>query len=201
MKTISYETREEWMAGRRGKITGSKMKDILSKRNPENKKKGFYQLIADRISTAPEEERPMDRGARLEDEAIQRFVKESGKKVDTSLVMWTHDDNENIAYSPDGFMGKKECVECKCLNSASHIEAFLTQKIPSEYDEQKLQAFVVNDILKTLYFVFYDPRIACKDYFVIEVSRKDIEDEIAFSREYQQKTLLEVEKIVESLTF
>jgi hypothetical protein len=48
----------------------------------------------------------MDRGKRLEDEAIERFAKETGKKVNTDLVLWMRDDDENIAVSPDGSIGK-----------------------------------------------------------------------------------------------
>ena len=39
----------------------------------------------------------MDRGKRLEDYAVERFVKETGKKVNTDLVLWVRDDDENIA--------------------------------------------------------------------------------------------------------
>lgn len=204
MKTLSYETREEWLEDRKGRITGSKMKDILSKRNPEIKKKGFYQLIADRIATDANGQRPIDRGHECEGEALARFASETGKKLDTSLVIWVSDDNENIAYSPDGFVkGKKitEAIECKCLDSANHIEAFLTQTIPSEFEEQKVQAFVVNPDLKTLYFVFYDSRVMCKDYFVIECHRKDLQEKIDEFMEYEKNVLEEVEKIVNSLTF
>jgi putative phage-type endonuclease len=168
MKTHSFSTREEWLAARRGKITGSRLKDIVVKRGT-GRKIGFYELIAERLGVPADDENPMDRGTRLEAEAVERFVKETGKKVDTSLVIWTRDDNESIAVSPDGFVGKKEAVEAKCLASARHIEAFPTQKVPSDYEMQVIQYFIVNDKLETLYMVFFDPRILVKDYFVIEV--------------------------------
>lgn len=200
MITKKYENRDLWLAGRRGKITGSRLKDIISKRDG-NKKIGFYELIAERIATAPDDERAMDRGTRLEEEAVARFIKETKKKVDTSLVIWMRNDNESIAVSPDGFIGKKEAVECKCLSSARHIEAYLTQSIPDEYDYQTKQYFIVNDSIETLHVVFFDPRIPCKDYFVLEVHRKDIEEEIGIYLDYQHKTIQEVNEIVANLTF
>ena len=201
MRTQSYKSKEEWLLARRRRITGSRLKDIISAKE-NTKKKGFYELIAERIAIAPDNENPMDRGTRLEDEAITRFEKEEKKKVDRSLVIWSRDEDENIAISPDGFIGKKEAVECKCLSSASHIEAWLTKQVPSEYKFQVYQYFIVNDLLATLNVVFYDPRIPAKDYFVLKVSRKDFKkDELKDYLEYEKSTLAEVNKIVADLTF
>jgi len=203
MKTLTFDSREAWLLARKGKITGTRAKDIIVKRGTSYKK-GFYELIAERIALPPTEENPMDRGTRLESEAIERFVKETGKKVNTDLVIWTRDDNESIAFSPDGYIGKKsakEAVECKCLSSASHIEAFLTKEVPDEYKDQTIQAFVVNDKLQTLYVVFYDPRVPCKDFFTIRIDREAVKEKVAEYLAYEQMILSEVTKIVTELTF
>lgn len=204
MKTLKFENREDWLLARRGKITGSRLKDIISKRAGSGYKKGYYELIAERIAIEDISERPMDRGQRLEDVALARFTEETGKEVDNSLILWTRDDNENIALSPDGIVkGTKntEAVEVKCLNSASHIEALLTHEIPSEYQDQVLQYFIVNDKLKKLYFVFFDPRMTVKDYFVFEVTRAELKEKIKEYFDYQVSVLAEVDKVVASLTF
>lgn len=203
MQTLKFDNRDDWLAARRGKITGSRLKDVITKRG-NGKKLAFYELVAERIAVpddADVEENPMDRGARLEAEAIERFAKETSKKIDTSLVIWSRDDNENIAISPDGFMGKTEAVEAKCLSSALHIKAFITQEVPAEYEEQSLQYFIVNDKLKTLYFAFYDPRVPVKDFFTLTVQRKDVQEKIDQLLASQRETLTEVEEIVNSLTF
>lgn len=200
MQVLKFEDRESWLFARRGKITGSRLKDIIVKRGT-GKKIGYYELIAERLGVPADDESAMDRGTRLEGEAIEKFQKETGKKVDTSLVIWTRDDNESIAISPDGFIGKKEAVEAKCLSSARHIEAFLTQQIPDEYEMQVLQYFIVNDKLDTLHFVFYDPRILVKDFFVIQVKRKDVQEKVDEYLEYERVTLKEIEEVVNSLTF
>lgn len=200
MKTNKYESREEWLAARRGKITGSRLKDIVVKRGT-GKKIGFWELVAEGIGVAPDDESAMDRGSRLEAEALERFAKESGKKLDTSLVIWTREDDESIAISPDAFIGKKEAVETKCLSSARHIEAYFTQEVPDEYEFQVFQYFIVNDTLKTLYLVFYDPRILVKDYFVLTINRKDKEEAIAQYLQYQKDTMKEVREYINQLTF
>jgi len=142
----------------------------------------------------------MDRGTRLEEEAIAMFVEETKKKVDTSLVIWTRDDDENIAISPDGFFGDA-AVEAKCLSSARHIEAFLTQKIPSEYEAQALQYFVVNDALKFLYMVFYDPRLIAKPYFYLTLKREELEEDIKFYLDSERAILEEVRQAVLKISF
>lgn len=200
MKTLKFDDRDSWLAARRGKITGSRLGDILPKKTG-GMKKGYYELIAERLATEPDGERPMDRGQRLEDEAIERFMKETEKKVNTDLVIWCRDEDESIAISPDGVISDTEAVEAKCLSSASHIEAWLTQQLPGDYKEQAIQYFCVNDILSKLYFIFYDPRIPCKDYFVIEINRADVQEKVDEYLAAQRNILLSVNEVVNSLTF
>ena len=199
MKTLIYNTKDEWLSDRRGRITGSKLGDLYSKKGI--KKIEYYQLIADKLGIPADDESPMDRGTRLEGEAIQEFMNETGKEVDTSLVMWTRDDNDDIAYSPDGFIGEEEVVEVKCLGLARHIEAWLTKKIPKDYEEQVRQAFVVNEKLNTLYFVFYDPRLEAKPFFYFTINRVDIQEDIDEFLAFERQTLEEISIIIKDLTF
>ncbi len=200
MKTLKFSDREEWLAARRGKITGTRLKDIVSLRG-NTRKMGFWELIAERLGLPADEENAMDRGTRLEDEAMAEFVKATGKKVKDDLVIWVRDENENIAISPDGVIGKKEAVEIKCLSSARHIEALVTQKIPSEYEMQAIQYFIVNDSLETLYMAFYDPRLLIKPFFFLTVKREQFAEEIETYRAFEETTLKEVEQIVTDLSF
>lgn len=171
------------------------------------KKKGFYELIAERLAIQPDGENPLDRGTRLESESIARFEKETGKVVNTELCILSREDNESIAISPDGRIdpkGKskkiKEMVESKSLNSAAHIEAYLTKRIPSEFHHQKLQYFIVNDDCETLYWLFYDPRFSEKlQFFYLEVHRKDVQEKVEMYLKYQDELLKEVDEIVLSL--
>lgn len=201
-----FESREEWMNWRLGKITGSRLKDVLPGRNGEIKK-GRWEMVAERLigsAALAEDEKPMDRGTRLEPEALERFAKETGKKLDTSLLAWAREDDESIALSPDATAGKTEAVEAKCLNAASHIEARVTNKIPKNtagYEEQADQYFCVNDKLKTLYFVFYDPRFPSGlDFFYLTIHRKDREEQIASYLSEQREALKWVRDTVNKLT-
>ncbi len=207
MKVITFDNKDKWLLARQGKITGTRLKDIVVKRGT-GEKKGFYELIAERLAVSEEEfdgyipnETPMNRGTRLQKFAIERLSKELDKKIDDSLVLWTRDDNESIAISPDGVIeGGTAVIEAKCLSSASHIEAWLTQKVPEEFEFQKLQYFIVNEKLERLYFSFYDPRIPCKDFFYFIVDRVDVQEEVDEYLKYQVEKLAKVDEIVAQLS-
>lgn len=197
MITKKYDSREEWLADRFGKITGTKVKDVIAKRGIA-RKIGFYQLVADRLAIPADDEDERDRGTRLEAKAIEEFVKKTKKKVDTSLLMWQRNDNPNIAYSPDGVISKTEAVEAKCLSSARHLEAFIEQAVPKDYEDQVLQAFVVNDKLKKLYVVFYDDRVVVKPFFYLEVERD--QDKVNAYLLQEKMMLQEIDDIVIKLS-
>lgn len=204
MKILKFETQDEWLDGRRGKITGTKAGKLFSKRD-KKPLKGYYELIAERVAIPASGENVMDRGHRLEIDGVVRFEKETGKSTNKDLVIMCRDENDSIAYSPDAFIeGKKgiitEDVEVKCLNSASHIEAWLTKKVPSEYEDQIIQGFVVNDKLETRYMVFYDPRMPI-DFFYLTITRKEVEEQVGNFLEMERKVLLEISEIEKELTF
>lgn len=208
MKIIKFDHREQWLKARNGKITGTRLKDVVVKRGT-TMKLGYYELIAERLAVDESEfdgyvpnETPMDRGTRLQKYAVDRFSKETGKKVNEELVLWVRDDNESIAISPDGtIVGSEdtEAVETKCLSSSRHLEAYLTSAIPDEYEFQKLQYFITNDKLEKLYFVFYDPRIPAKDFFYFTIERKDVQSEVDQYLKYQVDILKNVDEVVYKL--
>ena len=168
---------EEWLEARKGKITGSKLGDIVVKRGT-GKKLGFYELIADRLAIEDDSEDPQERGHRCEPVALQLFQQEMGIEYIDTEQFWISDDNEDIAISPDGVIDVETAVEVKCLSAAKHLQAYFEHKVPSEYEFQVLQYFIVNERLETLYFVFYDPRVTAKPLHWIEIHRDELEGEI-----------------------
>lgn len=219
---------EAWWNAKLGKITGSRLKNVITL-SGSTIKPDAWRLVAERLigSAAIAEdfeskERAMQRGTRLEKEALARFSKETGKKVETEYgtfikgeldatvtgkIFWMRDDDESIAVSPDGAIGKTAAVEVKCLNAGSHIEAKVTGVIPNDgYREQALQEFIVNEKLGTLYFVFYDPRFLEPglDFFYITIKRQEVSQylkaDIEEYLEYQKLTLAWVRDTVVKLT-
>lgn len=206
MKILNFDQNtDEWFEARKGKITGSKLKDIVVKRG-NGHKIGFYQLIADRVfDQAPSEEDDRERGHSLEEEAAERFELETGKPLRRVGIL-VSDIDPNIAVSPDRIVDANpitEHVEIKCLGDARHVEAVLTNAVPQDYYPQVIQNFIVNENLETLYLVFYSDRTQIKkfQYHVVEVKRGDVEKDVEFYRDYQLNTLAEVNQILEEYVF
>lgn len=166
------------------------------------KKLQFYELVAHKVSV-PEEgmEDPMERGSRLEEEALKVFAEKFGKKVSNELVMWVSDANDSLAYSPDGVISEEEVVETKCLSSAWHLYIHYEKDIPSQYRKQNLQAFIVNDKLQKLHFVCYDPRIPSLPIHWTTITREDVENDIALYKQYELQLMEELNALVTELTF
>jgi hypothetical protein len=203
MKILKYKDEKEWLEDRFGRVTGKKAGGLVSKRNKSVYLKGFYELLAERIALPPTEENVMFRGHRLEEEAIDLFTEITGKKVIKDLVMFCRDDNENIAYSPDGYMQNEvidEDVEVKCLNSADFIQIYLSKEIPKEFKYQNIQAFLVNDDLKVRYWVFYDPRMPVS-IFWIESKREDVQKDIDEYLQLEREVLAKIDLLEKEFTF
>ena len=54
MKTLKFEDKESWEEARIGKITGTKLKDLISLKG--SVKKGFWKLVAERLSLPADDE-------------------------------------------------------------------------------------------------------------------------------------------------
>ncbi len=199
-KIYKFDSDEAWAQARLGKVTGTKALDVMPKARGEGLRSGFYDLIAERVALPPDGENRMDRGHRLEREAVERFAKETGKKVTYEKVLCVREDNEDIAYSPDALIGKTEDVEIKCLASGRHIEAWITKKVPKEYESQVIQGFCVNDKLQTRFICFYDPRMP-KDFFYLTVKREDVQPKVTEYLALEREALAQIKIYEDQLTF
>ena len=191
---------DEWHHLRKGKITGTQLKDIMG--TPKKREDALYEIIAERLTIGvegeSEYENAMDRGLRLESDALSIFELETGKQVERTGFC-EDDTNPMIANSPDGLIGKNEAVEIKCMGGKNHVKMWLTNKIPDEYSWQVVQYFVVNEELETLHFVGYNPDIPTHSIHIIEVKRDEIMNDINEARAAQEVFLKEVEEILSKI--
>lgn len=191
---------DEWHQLRKGKVTGTYLKSIMG--TPKARQEAIYEMIAERLTIGIESEttweNAMDRGLRLEDDAITLFEFETGKQVERTGFC-EDDTNPLIANSPDGLIGENEAVEVKCLEGKKHVKAWLTGLVPDDYQWQVVQYFVVNPKLKKLYFVNYHPDIQIHPIHIIEVTRQEIEDKITLAKKSEEIFLKEVEEELNKL--
>ena len=189
---------DEWHFLRKGKITGTILKGLMGTKLA--KENAIYDFIAQKLTKGlpDEDENPMDRGNRLEPEAIAQFEFETGKRVER--VGFCEDDDESqIANSPDGLIGQFEAIEVKCMGGKNHIKLWLTNEIPDDYFWQVVQYFVVNKKLKKLYFVGYNPDIPLHPLHIIEVPRSKLKNEIEEAEIVQKAFLAEVKDKLQNI--
>lgn len=191
---------DEWFHLRKGKITGTTLKSIMG--TPKARQEAIYEKIAERLTVGVESEgeyeNAMDRGNRLEPDAISSFELETGKSVER--IGFAEDDtNPFIANSPDGLIGENEAIEAKCMGGKNHVKMWLTNEVPSDYQWQVVQYFVVNPKLRKLYFVGYNPDIPIHPLHIIEVNREEIALDVENAKKSQEAFLQEVDSILSTL--
>lgn len=186
---------ESWHHIRKGKITGTTLKAIMG--TPKARQEAIYEIIAERLTVGVDMdyENAMDRGTRLEPEAIAMFELQTGLQVQRTGFC-QHDENTAIANSPDGLIDENAAVEAKCPEGKNYVKMWITNQVPEQYYWQCIQYFVVNESLDTLYFIGYNPDIQVHPLHIIEMLREDVLADIKTAEEYQYQFLDEVNAIL-----
>lgn len=175
----------EWQKHRLGRITGTKLCDVMG--TPNAQKKLITTLLAEEATEQAKVVRPsaeMERGTAEEVFAIKAFEKKFKKKVER-VGICISDECDWLAYSPDGLIKDKrgkysEGVEVKNPDSATFVAYKLGYDlcelgIPRDYKWQVVDAFLVNTDLERLYFVVQDARWIADEgkLLVTEVERSN----------------------------
>lgn len=189
---------DEWHQIRKGKITGTTLKAIMG--TPKARKEAVYRIIGERLKVGigDQMENPMDRGTRLEEDAVKEFELKTGLEVDV-VGFCEHDENPSIANSPDGLIGETMAIEIKCPMEAKHVQYWLENDIPDEYKWQIVQYFVTNEKLEKLYFVSYNPEIPVYPLHIREIGREELGEDIDKAKSSQEKFLSEVDEKLKAI--
>jgi len=153
----------EWYAQRLGKVTASKISDLMAKTKsgPSASRKNYMmQLLCERLTGRKEESytnAAMQRGTELEPQARSFYEVDKGVMVaETGFVQHPH--IEMAGASPDGLVNDDGLVEIKCPNTATHVEFLRTGRIDSGYELQMLWQMICTG-RKWCDFVSYDDRM------------------------------------------
>ena len=154
----------EWFAARCGKVTASRVADIIAKTKtgPSASRENYLaQLVCERMTGKPAES--YSNAAMLhgvEQEPFARAAYESAKDILVQEVGFVvHPLIEDAGASPDGLVGLFGLVEIKCPNTATHIQTLLDQKVPEKYNTQ-MQWQMACTTRQWCDFVSFDPRMA-----------------------------------------
>lgn len=154
---------DEWFAQRCGKVTASRIADLMSKtRSGWGASRANYmaQLVAERITGTVADSysnAAMAWGIEKEPEARDAYEARFLKTVEEAPFV-PHPTIADAGASPDGFVGDDGLVEIKCPNTSTHIDTLLKQKIADKYIKQ-IQWQLACTGRKWCDFVSYDPRI------------------------------------------
>lgn len=164
----------EWLALRCGKITASKIADVMSKGrgNAPSATRANYmaQLAAERLTgqTADSfKSASMDHGTETEPQARAVYCMDNGVIVQ-EVPFVLHPDMPYAGASPDGLVGDDGLLETKCPNTATHIATLRGASIKGGYVLQ-MQWQMACTARKWCDFQSFDPRLP--DYIQSHVTR------------------------------
>jgi hypothetical protein len=132
---------EEWFSARLGKVTASRVADVIAKTKSgysASRDNYMAQLICERLTGQQGESftnAAMQWGTETEPLARSAYEAYADIMVE-ELGFVPHPKIEQSGASPDGLVGLFGMLEIKCPNTATHIDTLLTQSVPTKYITQ-----------------------------------------------------------------
>ena len=169
----------EWFSARLGKVTASRVADIVSKtKSGYSTSRANYmaELIVERLTGKAADHfqtAAMAWGTSTEPLALSSYEEHTGGLVET-VGFVPHPTIAMSGASPDGLVKEDGLVEIKCPNTATHIETVLGQEAPAKYlpQMQWQMACTGRDFCD---FVSFDPRLPDGMQIFIRTIRRDAE--------------------------
>lgn len=192
----------EWFAQRLGKVTASKVADVIARTKSgysASRENYLAQLVVERFTGQPTESytnAAMQWGTDQEPFARAAYENATGVLVEEcGLVL--HPEISDSGASPDGLVGDDGLIEIKCPSTATMIETLLDDKIPGKYITQ-MQWQMACTGRQWCDFVCFDPRMP--EGLQLYIKRVDRDDAyIADLASEIRKFLAEVEAKVDAL--
>ena len=167
-----------WLRQRRGKVTASRIADIVAKTKSgpsASRANSLAQLIAERLPRSVTETfvtTAMQHGIEMEDAAASAYEFYASAALER-VGFVDHPTIPMTGASPDRLVGADGLVEIKCPTSQTHIETLLSGNVPGKYHPQMYWQLDCTG-RKWCDFVSYDPRMPEElRMFVKRVPRDD----------------------------
>jgi putative phage-type endonuclease len=179
----------EWHELRRGKVTASRVADILAKTKTGTSASRQNYLIELALQRTTKTIEPsytnaaMEWGTATEPQARVAYEVASNNFVD-QVAFIDHPTIKGFGCSPDGIVGEG-LIEIKCPNSATHWEYYKAKKPPKKYFIQ-MQAQMACTGAKWCDFVSFDPRMPERSQLLIVNVPRDSEFIVYMEAEIKQ---------------
>ncbi len=193
---------QEWFMARLGKVTASRVADIIAKTQSgysTSRQNYLAQLVVERLTQKPTEtysNAAMQWGTNTEPLARAAYEIKHDLMV-SEIGFVPHPVIEMAGASPDGLVGDDGLIEIKCPNTATHIETLLNDTIKSEYKTQ-MQWQMACTGRQWTDFVSFDPRMPEKHQMKIIRVNKDKTVIQALEKKVNE-FLTEVDKTIERI--
>lgn len=195
---------QEWFAARLGKVTASKINDVMAKLKSGGEAAGRKnyraQLVVERLTGQQTEcyvNGAMQWGTDHEPDARASYEFITGNTVQ-EIGFVDHPEIPMSGASPDGLIGEDGLIEIKCPNTATHLDYLLNGKAPADHLNQ-MQWQMECTGRKWCDFVSYDPRMPIDlQLFTVRVERDEVKT--AGIVEEVKVLIAEVEETIEKLT-
>lgn len=180
---------DAWHELRRGKVTASRVADILAKTKtgPSASRQNYLIELALQRTTKTIEpsytNAAMEWGTQTEPQARVAYEVNTHNFVD-QVPFVDHPTIQGFGCSPDGIVGEG-LIEIKCPNSATHWEYFKAKEAPKKYFIQ-MQAQMACTGAKWCDFVSFDPRMPERSQLLIVHVPRDPEFILYMEAEIKQ---------------
>jgi putative phage-type endonuclease len=180
----------EWHELRRGKVTASRVADILAKTKTGTSASRQNYLIELALQRTTKTIEPsytnaaMEWGTATEPQARVAYEINTNNFVD-QVPFIDHPNIVGFGCSPDGLVGADGLLEIKCPNSATHWEYFKAKEPPKKYFIQ-MQAQMAVTGAKWCDFVSFDPRMPERSQLLIVNVPRDAEFILYMEAEIKQ---------------
>ena len=169
----------EWLSLRLGKITASRVKDVLTKgrgTSPSKTSESYMmELIAEILTGNSKpffENDAMRWGTETEPQARAMYAV-NNDFVDVKEVAFV-EHNEFIGISPDGLVGGDGLLEVKCPNTTTQLKRALSDDYSADYKAQiQMQLWVTER--EWCDFLSFDPRLECSAGYLQQRVMRDEE--------------------------
>jgi putative phage-type endonuclease len=177
---------EEWFQQRLGKVTASRISDVIAKTKTgvsTSRQNYLVQLVSERITGKKGDSfvnQAMLDGIERESAARELYMRTRGVSV-TEVGFFDHPVIKNSGASPDGAVNAEEdgkyagLIEIKCPIETTHTNTLMSKSVPSKFIPQiQWQMASVSPNVKWCDFISYNPNFPdTMQLFVARVDRDD----------------------------
>lgn len=175
---------EEWFQQRLGKVTASRISDVIAKTKTgvsTSRQNYLVQLVSERLTGKKGDSfvnQAMLDGIERESAARELYMQTKGVSV-TEVGFFDHPVIKNSGASPDGAVNAEEegkyagLIEIKCPIETTHTNTLMSKSVPSKYIPQiQWQMASVSPNVKWVDFISFNPNFPdTMQLFVARVER------------------------------